>query len=415
MDGLQSSQELDNWMDDDAQAEEDIGDSSEAEILGMIDQYMANRREQRVVPVEEDDDEADTLPLGGRPPLQAAAVAAAAAAAPASDNSSRARVRRWMLTWNNPPGADEDFKSMLERCPFFRAGVFQRERGEEGTVHYQAYIECSRQVNFNTVKQYFKECHIERAEKPPLACQRYCSKEDSRVSGPVWINMKPGDAGQGKRTDVHDFAAALIDPAKDPRAIMLASPEMVLKYSTGMNRLLMMRPILQRTTPRRVIIMIGPTGCGKTRNALIVGGKDFWWKPAGETWFDGYVGQKTVIMDEMTNSDVALAQLLQLLDRYCFLVKIKGAFTVWNPDCVVLTSNVSPAEWFVWEEAGNRKHNAMNSEHFRALARRVTEVWYWYHAGEDAVKWIRRNDLNDNIDNLFEGRFAEDALARYRN
>jgi len=406
MDGLQESQELDNWMEgeEDAQDNPDIGSSSELEILGMIDDYMAHRS-PRVRELPEgvpcsDQEEGDEEVTGGP-----ATTAAAAAAAPPSRARS-ARVRRWMLTWNNPPGCDEDFKSMLERCPFFRGGVFQRERGESGTPHYQAYVECSRAVGFNTVKQYFKECHIEAADKPALACQRYCTKEDTRISGPHWINMKMGDAGQGKRTDVQDFAKALIDPAQDPRDVMHAAPEMVMKYSSGVNRLLFMRPLVQRTSPRRVIIMVGPTGCGKTRSALTAAGADFWWKPAHGMWFDGYVGQKTAIFDEVTNSDIPLSMLLQLLDRYVFYVPIKGSYTAWTPDLIVLTSNVFPSEWFEWIEDGKRKHNMMSVQHFRALARRVTEFWHWNHAGEEPRKFIRRNDLEDEIDMLFEGRFT---------
>jgi len=403
MDGLQASQELDNWMDGEQDAQdpnEDIGSSSEAEILGMIDDYMIHRRG---VGVQCSDQEEGEEEVTGGPATTAAAAAAAAAAPPSSARS--ARVRRWMLTWNNPPGCDADFKSMVEHCPFFRGCVFQRERGEQGTVHYQAYLECTRAVGFNTVKQYFKECHIETATKPALACQRYCSKEDSRVSGPYWLNMQQGEAGQGKRSDIQDFAKALIDPAQDPRVVMHDAPELVLKFSGGVNRLLFMRPLVQRTSPRRVIIMVGPTGCGKTRSALTVAGEDFWWKPAHGMWFDGYVGQKTAIFDEVTNSDIPLSMLLQLLDRYVFYVPIKGSYTAWTPDTVVLTSNVYPSEWFEWVETRG-KHNQMTVHHFRALARRVTEFWHWYRAGDEPRKWIRRNDLEDEIDALFEGRFC---------
>jgi len=371
---------------------------------------------------EEGDEEVTRSPATAdtQPNLTAAEAARIAAngggvSAASSARKSKPRVaRRWRITYNNPPGADEDFKSLLEHCEWLRGAVFQRERGHmNGTVHYECYIEAKRAVSQNQVKTLLPLAHIQFATDTAEACVAYCSKTDTRVSGPYTVgSMKLG--GQGTRNDIAEFARAVLDPTKDLRAVVRASPDMVLRYGAGFQKLCSMRPCLQRATRRVIVIMVGPTGCGKTRNAIQIGGEDWHWKTADGSWFDGYVGQKTVIIDEVTACDMPLSLFLQLIDRYVFRVPVKGGFTEWNPDTVVMTSNATPAEWFDWHEEGaKRKRNAMTVAHFRAFARRVTEYWEWEEAGPNVAprKLVRAVEFGDSIDLLFEARFDWGALG----
>lgn len=416
MDGLSASQELDTLPPE--EVEDDFDSDEYREVMHMLGRSAGVEAED--IEDADDDDESDEPAMQGRyeedrspasadtEPLAAAAQSTSAAAA----RQPRRVFRRWRITYNNPPGADEDFKSLLERCEWIRGAVFQREKGHgSGTPHYECYIEAKRPVSMNQVKTLVPLAHIDFAAAEREVCIRYCSKTDTRVSGPYTVgSMKLG--GQGSRTDLAAFAAAVMDPKKDLRATVAAQPDMVLKYGAGFQKLCSMRPCVQRTGPRRIIIMVGPTGSGKTRNAIAIGGEDWHWKTADGAWFDGYVGQKTVIIDEVTSCDLPLSLFLQLIDRYVFRVPVKGGFTEWNPDIVILTSNVVPTEWFAWEEGGGkRKRNAMTPPHFRAFARRVTEYWEWTFAGTEPRKLIRSREFNDGIDNLFECRFDWDHLA----
>jgi len=355
---------------------------------------------------------ADTQP--NMTAAEAAAAAARGGGVSADTRTRKPRVaRRWRITFNNPPGCDEDFKSLLEHCEWVRGAVFQRERGENtGTVHYECYIEAKRAVSQNQVKTLLPLAHIQFATDTREGCIAYCSKTETRVSGPYTVGSMKLE--QGKRNDIIEFAQAVLDPKKDLRAVVRANPDMVLKYGAGFQKLCSMRPCLQRATRRVIVIMVGPTGCGKTRNAIQIGGEDWHWKTADGSWFDGYVGQKTVIIDEVTACDMPLSLFLQLIDRYVFRVPVKGGFTEWNPDTVVMTSNATPAEWFDWHEEGaKRKRNAMTVAHFRAFARRVTEYWEWQEAGPNVAprKLVRAVEFGDSIDLLFEARFDWGALG----
>jgi len=437
MDTLHQSQELDTLPPEELEEEFDSDEYNACmAMIGRPDAMIPHRERDEDSDNAEndivvDDDDVPGVPCEDgeegdeevtRSPATMTAAQAAAAAAHGGGVSvvygpRKPRMfRRWMITLNNPSGCDEDFKSLLEQIEWLRGAVFQRERGHgvvtdntgatrtEGTVHYQCYIECKRAVSMLQVKTKLPLAHIEAAVQNAAYCIGYCTKEDTRVSGPHYVgNIKAG--GQGKRNDLAEFAADVLDPKKDLRAVVASRPEMVLKYGAGFQKLCSMRPCLQRSTKRQVVVMKGPTGCGKTRSAIQIGGEDWHWKTADGSWFDGYVGQKTVIIDEVTACDLPLSLFLQLIDRYVFRVPVKGGFTEWNPDTIVLTSNCSPAEWFDWEDgSGKRKRNAMSVAHFRALARRVTEYWEWEAPMTEARKLVRAVEFGDSIDIFFEAR-----------
>lgn len=69
------------------------------------------------------------------------------------------------------------------------------------------------------------------------------------------------------------------------------------------------------------------------------------WQPGDYKWFDGYVGQPIVIIDDY-RGEYPLQLLLKLLDRYQMSVPVKGGFTEWLPKKVYITSNIHPNEWY---------------------------------------------------------------------
>lgn len=88
-----------------------------------------------------------------------------------------------MFTWNNPPNQIDisqlpDFVSYL---------VYQREKGESGTEHYQGYIELTSRQRFTTLQRKlgWVGVHWEAARGTPTQCRNYCMKEESRIADPV--------------------------------------------------------------------------------------------------------------------------------------------------------------------------------------------------------------------------------------
>lgn len=115
---------------------------------------------------------------------------------------------------------------------------------------------------------------------------------------------------------------------------------------------------------RSVTVFWGPTGTGKTRRAWELGGMDAYPKVPNTKFWDGYQGQKVVIIDEF-RGDISISNLLRWFDRYPVLVEIKGSSTILCAETVYITSNLSPREWY----------RDLDEATVDALLRRLDIIW----------------------------------------
>ena len=123
------------------------------------------------------------------------------------------QARRWMLTINNPKETDEEFYSYLEGLEHFKYAMFQREKGENtGTEHFQVFIVFTIGKRFSSIKTLFPRAHIEKALKTNIQCRDYCSKSDTRVTGPYEVGTF---VKEGERTDIKDFMELVHTGASD--------------------------------------------------------------------------------------------------------------------------------------------------------------------------------------------------------
>jgi len=88
------------------------------------------------------------------------------------------RATCWSITINNPTPQDEEYIALARQKGWTIDG--QRERGAQGTEHYQL-IARTPQVRFSQVKKAFPRAHIEAAKNAP-ALAAYVHKTDTRVS-----------------------------------------------------------------------------------------------------------------------------------------------------------------------------------------------------------------------------------------
>ena len=112
---------------------------------------------------------------------------------------------RWCFTINNPG----------EYRPVFRPEhmaylVYQIERGSEaGTQHLQGYVRFHNRKRLSTVKNVLENqgAHLEQARGSEEQNKAYCTKEDTRESGPFEFGVYDKDAGkQGNRSDLAEIA-----------------------------------------------------------------------------------------------------------------------------------------------------------------------------------------------------------------
>ena len=88
----------------------------------------------------------------------------------------------------------------------------------------------------------------------------------------------------------------------------------------------------------QVIVCIGPAGSGKSTWAMTNYPEAYWVPPIvnGNLWLDGYIGQKEVIIDDLTWFPLGI--LLRILDRFPLLAPAKGHHVPFQAQTIVMTS-----------------------------------------------------------------------------
>lgn len=270
--------------------------------------------------------------------------------------NTTSRARNWVFTDNQPD--DDKREAYLSLVPdTARYICFQREAGDgTGHQHFQGMVCFTTQKSLTQVKALFPGCHLEVMRGTVDQAKTYCTKDDTRISGPWECGEQPQ---QGKRNDLAE-AAALVKAGKSMAEIADQCESTVIRYHKGLQHLqLYYGP--SRTWAMEVEVYWGGTGSGKTRAAFEKMPLAYW-KEKGE-WWDGYDSHADVLIDEFAH-DVPITVLLRWLDRYPLRVPVKGGFVQFVARRIIITSNIKPDEWYP---------NAL-AEHRAALRRRFTRV-----------------------------------------
>ncbi len=255
-----------------------------------------------------------------------------------SDES--ARVRGWVFTVNNPTSAID--WPLLGDCYL----VYQKEKGESGTEHFQGVVFFKNKRTFRSVRSILPDgCHIESMKGTLDQAVAYCTKEDTRIEGPWKFGEKP--AGQGGRTDLL-AVKKMIDEGHSEKEIADKCFGTWCRHDRAFKRYRVL------TTPGRtwqttLIVYWGPPGTGKSSHALELGSDSQYWLPPpdknGSVWWDGYDGQETVVIDEFygwIRRDI----LQRVVDRYPYYVQTKGGSTPFVAKTIIITSNKPPEMWY---------------------------------------------------------------------
>lgn len=183
----------------------------------------------------------------------------------------------------------------------------------------------------------------------------YCKKKESAVPDTFQefgdpARVEQGKA-QGKRSDLQVIAEAIQDGVQ-PDEIAELNPVAYIRYNRGIEKL--HRAINRnnrRTWWTSLVIIWGPPGTGKTRQVWAREGVDNVYamperQPGQPVWFDGYTGQRAVLIDDLEPGDYRLGSLLRWSDRYPCQVPIKGSHVELLAKRLYITSNHDPRQWF---------------------------------------------------------------------
>lgn len=281
--------------------------------------------------------------------------------APIRDNPSK----RWCFTLNNYTQAElaklkEDLT--VECCEYALIG---KEVGATGTPHLQGFVNLKKKLRLNGVRKLISNRgHFERAKGTDADNKEYCGKGGD-------IHLAIGTPSMsGRRTDLGEAVELLRASSGNLSALAEAHPETFIRYGRGLANWLDHSKVQKRRDYKTELhVFTGPPGCGKSREVYaracsIASQDDVFYKSRGE-WWDGYVGQRVVVIDDFYGW-LKYDELLRITDRYPLRVPIKGAFSQFLATHVFVTSNVEAWAWYTFDK-------------FKpdALMRRVTSYNVW--------------------------------------
>lgn len=287
--------------------------------------------------------------------------------------------RGWCFTINNPQ--EEDLK-LYDQEWIDKAGikilVFQGETGLDGTNHYQGYVEFNNSIRQSQLKKLLPRAHLEKRKGSRVSAMTYCTKEETRTSGPTLYGITEEELDSLKRTrksstgsrnstglqeiqDLINKGEPEINIANDHFDLWVRHYRAFERY-----RCLTTKP---RNFEVAVHVYYGPTGTGKSKLAMERFPNAYWKQRSN--WWCGYSGEPELIIDEFYGW-LPYDLLLRICDRYPLLLETKGGQVQCLAKTIIITSNLRPDLWY-------------KSCYFPALERRLHEIHWMPELGKEEV------------------------------
>lgn len=246
-----------------------------------------------------------------------------------------AQARYWLLTI---PVAHLANEPELSGDLVYLKG--QQEIGEGGLHHWQLLAVFSKKLRLAAVKRHFcpqAHCEPSRSE----AANTYVWKDDTSVSGTRFEHgTLPISRARKTDWDAVYNSAVSGDINNIPKDILIRNYSAIKRIRVDN---------CQPPFRDNVIVNVywGESGIGKTRRAWHEAGpvEDVYIKNPNTKWWDGYRGQKTVIIDEFVGR-IDISYILTWFDRYPAMVEVKGYSTPLLATTFFITSNVDPRDWY---------------------------------------------------------------------
>lgn len=300
-------------------------------------------------------------------------------------------ARSWVFTINNPC---QDEISLCQNLWKNNLKFLIAYPEQEATVHYQGYLELRQPRRLSFLKKILPRAHLEKRRGSRRDAILYCLKtmgtEKDILSGRLnpTTNMPP-DLEQtlldcstcllpepilyGYEGGLKDLKSSLesrskdgfkmnllqmknlIESGADEKALADADFDLWVKYYRAFSRYRTLTTV-PRNHAVEVIVLLGPTGTGKSKYCLDKYPNAYWKQRSN--WWDGYESHDAVVFDEFYGW-LPFDLLLRLCDCYPLLVETKGGQVQFIAKILLFTSNTRPDLWY-------------KNCYFPAFARRVT-------------------------------------------
>lgn len=265
-----------------------------------------------------------------------------------------------------------------------------REKHKDGTPHLHALLWLQRRVDFRSYKSLDEILGLHgsyEVMKSPVDAVRYLMKENDYVAfgfDPKEY-VQAGDKHAPRSTEHTNKWKRAVTTIQEggplanfeDQAFIARNLRKLVEY----NRWWSAQHLVHRTGDDwkvRSIVLWGVTGVGKSywarRGKHGLGGSIYVlpYQRDGGVWWDGYGGERVLVLDDFDPKKMPLLQLLRVLDSYAFTGMVKGSSVKADWTEVIITNNHSPETWYP----------KASYERQRALLRRLKVCW----VGDDSFR-----------------------------
>lgn len=208
----------------------------------------------------------------------------------------------------------------------------QHEVGAEGFHHWQLYVIVDKKKSLSQMKEIHPTAHWELSRSESV--EDYVWKEETAVAGTRFeYGKKPF-----KRNAKTDWDSVWALAEKGEMSEIPAGIKIQHYFKLKAIRYDSIEPI--RRPNVEVDYYWGATGTGKS-HAADTKYPDAYWKISSNKWWDGYKGEDTVIIDELSTECIGITKLLTWFDKYKCRVEVKNGTVGLRATKFIITSNLS--------------------------------------------------------------------------
>lgn len=259
-------------------------------------------------------------------------------------------------------------------------------KSAQGAYHVHLAISFDKAKRVKAVAETLGNAHVEPMRGTKEQATKYIDKEPPYDEKGEVVLLKFGE-----RTKITDNSGLRVDidairqDIRDGKVTASTIDEYILEHAkteaqarmieSTYTRVMQANGMKQRDV--KVIYVEGATGSGKTRGAYDRYSDIFKASVSNKTSFpfNGYRGQKVLLLDELRQGVFTPAELFQILDRYPLQVDVKGGRFPALWDTVIITTAMPLESWFTREDKGQDNNK-------QQLLRRITE-----HMKAEDGKW----------------------------
>lgn len=289
------------------------------------------------------------------------------------------RSANWCFTLNNPGEAEVEYIQDLVSTGDAKYLVFQHEIGENGTPHLQGTVVLKSIMAMSQVKGLIgARAHLEITHHIFESIE-YCKKD--RTRDPLFpdvfeAGVPPVDQRAKGEMEKNRWRVALT-AVREGRWDDV-DPQIQVQHFGNLQKIesRFQMGVKLENTFKKNLWFHGPTGSGKSRAARELYPEAY--IKNTNKWWDGYRGQKTVIIEELQpgNATTELVGLMKIwLDHYPFNGEVKNSSMMLRPEVIIITSNYRVEEIFLRSQDSEPIHRRVDEWEFSKRAKPVFIPW----------------------------------------